>query len=544
MVAGDPTKLNRAERARRMLEGVVGDFSADYDEEVVVAGFRLLGKLGSGGMGSVYHAYQESLDREVAIKVFKPQAEESTILLERLKNEGRLLAQIGHKNVLGIYDAGVCDDGSPYLVLEYAAGGDIGAKLKREGRLSENDAVAVAIDVAKALEAVHKQGIIHRDIKPANVLLATDWTVKLADFGVSKTSVDLTEALTMTGTTYGTLDYMSPEQLDGQGLDERADIYSVGVLIYELLTGVTPRGAYESLGNQSVSKKLARIVTRCMQRNKAQRFSSATELIEALDKCVTSRNFIKPLVITGVCGAIILAIAGISRFLKDKDTTVADARTVEQTQDEQPNNGANRELTGDEKKKQHDLPAATQPTIDSDGFHKLMSVVNTQRDVVSGDWTLSDVDVRSSGQENNERLMIPFEPGESYEILLECTRLSGNGQIAILLPTAAGPIALELDHPEGNLGGVLNLNGQNYREHGRDFTKNLQSGKTFKLRVLVTPQHVSLWIDYHKIQYWKLLDSEASLPERWALPKVKTLGLGTVSSEVSFSNLRYKAVSY
>jgi len=256
------------------------------DGTIDLPGYKILDTLGRGGMGTVYRAVHVDLGRTVALKIFTPQGKDYDLFVERLKREGQLMAQLEHPNVLGIYDAAVMEDGTPYLVLEYVKGEDLYKRLQREGKLSQRTAVRIAIKVCDALSAVHELGIVHRDIKPANVLLGQDGSVKVMDFGISKdvTSQQQYTSLTMTGTTVGTADYMSPEQTRNEELSARSDLYSVGVLLYEMLMGVTPRGKFDSLSKAGVPKKLEQLIMRCLQRDRSKRPASAATLAHSLRK--------------------------------------------------------------------------------------------------------------------------------------------------------------------------------------------------------------------------------------------------------------------
>ncbi len=262
------------------------------DGTLDLPGYKIIDTLGNGGMGTVYRAQHTDLGRTVALKIFTPQGKNHDLFVERLKREGKLMAELKHPNVLSIYDAAVLKDGTPYLVLEYIKGEDLQKKLMREEKLSQRTAVRIAIEVCEALSAVHKIGIIHRDIKPANVLLGQNGSVKVTDFGISKDtrSDDSHTSLTMTGTTVGTADYMSPEQTKNEELTPRSDLYSVGVLLYEMLMGVTPRGNFESLKKSGVPKKLDYIIMRCLQRDRQKRPGSADNLARSLKRILHQLN--------------------------------------------------------------------------------------------------------------------------------------------------------------------------------------------------------------------------------------------------------------
>lgn len=262
------------------------------DGTLDLPGYKIIDTLGTGGMGTVYRAKHMKLGRTVALKIFTPQGQNHDLFVERLKREGKLMAELKHPNVLSIHDAAVMEDGTPYLVLEYVKGEDLQKKLAREGKLSQRTAINIAINICKALSAVHKIGIIHRDIKPANVLLGQNGSVKVTDFGISKDtrSDESHTSLTMTGTTVGTADYMSPEQTKNQELSPRSDLYSIGVLLYEMLMGVTPRGNFEALSKHGVPKNLEYIIMRCLQRDRQKRPASADTLAHSLKKIYNRVN--------------------------------------------------------------------------------------------------------------------------------------------------------------------------------------------------------------------------------------------------------------
>ena len=200
-----------------------------------IPGYSGLRLLGVGGMARVYLATQESLGRQVALKVLTGRDDGSRY--QRFLNESRIIASLNHRNVVTIYDVGTVE-GRPYISMEYLEGGDLERRL-HNGALTADDAVALAEAIADCLTFVHAHGVIHRDIKPANILFHTDGTPILTDFGLAKQqSAD--SRLTIDGTTVGTPYYLSPEQADCQPVDGRTDIYGLGVILYEMLTGAKP----------------------------------------------------------------------------------------------------------------------------------------------------------------------------------------------------------------------------------------------------------------------------------------------------------------
>src|SRR2546425_11906406 len=205
----------------------------------IVSHYRILAHLGRGGMGVVYSAEDIRLKRRVALKFLPPdlaRADEHEAR-QRFVQEAQSASALDHPNICTIYEIGEADDGQFFIAMAYYDGETLKKRLQR-GPLPVADALDVAVQMARGLDKAHHAGIVHRDIKPANLMVTEDGLVKILDFGVAKL-VDRT-GLTRTGITPGTLAYMSPEQVNGAGVDQRSDIWSVGVVFYEMVTGRTP----------------------------------------------------------------------------------------------------------------------------------------------------------------------------------------------------------------------------------------------------------------------------------------------------------------
>ena len=193
--------------------------------------YRILSPLGSGGFGTVYLARDTWLDKQVAIKVPHRQGLDFSELLR----EPRLLASVNHPNIVAVFDSG-SDDGTHFIVTELVEGETLADRLRRDGPMPPVDAVAVAVDIARALASAHARGLIHRDIKPGNVMLLPDGRVKVVDFGIA----GLLGQGSAGGKVMGTPEYMAPERAQGLGYDHRSDVYSLGVMAYEVLVGEVP----------------------------------------------------------------------------------------------------------------------------------------------------------------------------------------------------------------------------------------------------------------------------------------------------------------
>ncbi len=239
----DGTPLASEDQVQEDLTRLAASPVADHLVGEVLGGRYLVEeRLGEGGMGVVYRARHVELGRQFAVKVLRQDFGSDSESVERFAQEARAASGIGHPHIVNVVDFGSAEDGSPYLVMEFLQGEPLSHRLAREGALPQEEALAIAEQIADALQAAHALGVVHRDLKPDNVFLVPTTegvTVKLLDFGVAKV-LGAARKLTRTGVIFGTPQYMSPEQAAGQAVDHRADLYALGLLLYEMLTGRVP----------------------------------------------------------------------------------------------------------------------------------------------------------------------------------------------------------------------------------------------------------------------------------------------------------------
>jgi eukaryotic-like serine/threonine-protein kinase len=296
------TELGGADKSPRELaiDGLIGQY-------------RIVAKIGAGGMGEVYRARDSRLGRDVAIKVLPSLFSADSDRLRRFEQEARAAAALNHPNILAVFQMGT-HEGAPYLVSELLAGETLREVIKR-GRLSVRDAVNYGAQMAHGLAEAHEKGIVHRDLKPENLFMTKDGRVKILDFGLAKLTQPQSDSeqsssklgeQTETGAVMGTAGYMSPEQVRGQNADHRADIFAMGSVLYEMLTGrrafqkPTAPETMTSILNEdpprisqitpSIPPALQRVVHRCLEKNPEQRFQSASDLAFALDALSESRG--------------------------------------------------------------------------------------------------------------------------------------------------------------------------------------------------------------------------------------------------------------
>jgi len=261
-----------------------------------LSNYKIIGKLGKGGMATVYKAHELSLTRVVALKVLSPRLSEDTEFIKRFQREARAAAQLNHPNIVQIYAIGE-EKGVHYFAMEYIKGKSLAQIKKEEGMLAPGKAAAIIKQVAEALGEAHKTGLVHRDIKPSNIMIDGMGRAKVADFGIAYVSQAQTK-LTREGSIIGTPEYISPEQCEGKTVDQRSDIYSLGVTLYEVLTGKTPYEADTPVSmlmkivkgdfppvhevNPNVPVPLREIVEKMMQTDPGKRYANTDELLEAL----------------------------------------------------------------------------------------------------------------------------------------------------------------------------------------------------------------------------------------------------------------------
>ncbi|NNE91875.1 MAG: serine/threonine protein kinase [Verrucomicrobiales bacterium] len=250
--------------------------------DAVLTHYEFIDMIGQGGMGAVYKARQPGLDRLVAIKILPTTLDEPEMhFSERFKREAKAMARLSHSNIVSVYDFGVTADAQFYIVMEFTEGTEL-HKLIRSRQVTQEKVLQWAPQICSALAYAHSKGLIHRDIKPANILIDEEEQVKVVDFGLAKFTGDANQTqLTKTNVTMGSPDYFAPECLqDDVELDGRADLYAVGVLIYEMLTGTVPRGAWQapSAINPDIDERFDDLVVEAMDPNRDTRIQTAEEI--------------------------------------------------------------------------------------------------------------------------------------------------------------------------------------------------------------------------------------------------------------------------
>ena len=475
-----------------MAQGLTGE-----GRSIEVAGIEIETPIGRGGMGAVYLGRQVSLDREVAVKVLASELAEDPQFLERLEREARVMARLRHPNIVAVHDFQRTDDGAA-IVMEFVDGGSLREKLRQHPNgLPVAEALRILREIAAGLEAAHASGVIHRDMKPENVLLDAAGTARVTDFGLALPLHEASTRLTLSGTLVGTVDYMAPEQFRGAEADARLDVFALGVMAYELLTGRTPRGSFDAPHRvrKEIPEPLGAAVMRALRPEPAERFATVAEFMRALEAPRPRRKW------PWLMGALVLLGSGVALW---------------------PESPAPTEVPGEWR----DAAAGTR----------------IWEDVLSGDWR-SENGVLTSGP-NICVVKLEDELPESYDVRLRLTRLTGQYSMALFFRSGGRMASVELDAWKEGLAGVQLINGQDLRS-GYGFRFPLVNGEPHELFVEVRPDEVRVSVDGALKKTFVTRDLPMSITPVWELgpnPRPMALGLGSYLSPTRFEQVEWRPV--
>ncbi|MGB2907174.1 MAG: serine/threonine-protein kinase, partial [Candidatus Aminicenantaceae bacterium] len=257
--------------------------------------YEIIEELGKGGMGKVYRVFDKKIESEVALKLVRSDIAADKNTVERFRNELKLARDITHKSVCRMYDLNE-EQGTHYITMEYVSGGDLKRFIRRSGQLSIGTALKIAIQLCEGLSEAHKLGVIHRDLKPNNIMIDAQGNARIMDFGIARSLS--TKGITARGVMIGTPEYMSPEQVEGKDVDQRSDIYSLGIILYEMVTGrvpfegdtpftigvkhksETPKDPREF--NTQISDELSDVILKCLEKEKENRYQNTGEVLSVL----------------------------------------------------------------------------------------------------------------------------------------------------------------------------------------------------------------------------------------------------------------------
>lgn len=460
---------------------------------IEVAGIEIDTPLGRGGMGAVYLGRQLSLDREVAVKVLASELADDPQFLERLEREARVMARLRHPNIVAVHDFQRTEDGAA-IVMEFVEGGSLREKLQQHPNgLPVAEALRILRQIAAGLEAAHATGVIHRDMKPENVLIDADGTARVTDFGLALPLHESSTRLTLSGTAVGTVDYMAPEQFRGPEADARLDVFALGVMAYELLTGTTPRGSFDAPHRlrADIPAQVSAAVMKALRPEPAERFASIAEFMKALHE---RPRRVWPWLV----GALMLV--GVLAMMNWKAGPA--------------------EVTGEWR----DAAAGTR----------------IWEDVLRGEWR-NENGVLTSGTDICI-VKLEEELPEAYDVRLRVTRLSGRYSTALFFRSGGRMASVELDAWKEGLAGVQMINGQDLTA-GYGFRFPLVNGEPHDLLVEVRPDEVRVSVDGHFKKAFVTKDLPLAITPAWEMgpnPRPMALGLGSYQSPTRFEKVEWR----
>jgi serine/threonine protein kinase len=463
---------------------------------IEVAGIEIETPLGRGGMGAVYLGRQLSLDREVAVKVLAGELADDPQFLERLEREARVMARLRHPNIVAVHDFQRTEDGAA-IVMEFVEGGSLREKLQQHPNgLPVAEALRILRQIAAGLEAAHASGVIHRDMKPENVLLDAAGTARVTDFGLALPLHEGSTRLTLSGTAVGTVDYMAPEQFRGAEADARLDVFALGVMAYELLTGRTPRGSFDPPHRvrKEISAQLGAAVMRALRPEPTERFASIADFMNALHE--PARRRVWPWLLT-----LVSVLAGVPALMSWTAST---------------------EVAGEWR----DAAAGTR----------------IWEDVLRGDWR-NENGVLTSGADICV-VKLEDELPESYDVRMRLTRLEGEYSTALFFRSGGRMATAELDAWDEGLAGVQMINGQDLTS-GYGFRFPLVNGEPHELLVEVRPDEVRVSVDGEFKKTFVTKGLPLGITPAWELgptPRPMALALGSYQSPTRFESVEWRPV--
>ena len=477
-------------------------------------GLELGTVIGRGGMGTVYLARQLDLDREVVVKLVSPGLSSDPEFIERLTREARLMAGLRHPNIVVVHRLASTGDGEIAIVMEHVAGGNLRDLLRKNpDGLPVDQACRLFGESASALGAAHALGVIHRDVKPENILLDGRGSVSVADFGLALRQDDPAPRLTVTGSTVGTTDYMAPERFYSNEADVRSDIYGLGVVMYEMLTGRVPRGSFPPPQRlrKGIPTALGDAVMKALRPDPADRFSSMEEFAAA----------------TGPTGGMMRR-----SWLAGAAATLAVA-----TGGWLANRPRHQQTAGNPSK-----PAEIPPAQPDGTWQDLLATADPAAHTISGQWTRtegaweSDATVCILSQE----ISLP----SAYDVRLSFTRLSGVHSVAVFLTANGSTGTVDIDGWGEGLSGVQAIDGSDLR-HGGGFPFVLENGKNNLLEIQVRGGRIRVSLNGTLKSEHTIAEKSLSVvfPWRWNPPvTASVLGIGSYESPTRFHRFQWRAV--
>jgi predicted Ser/Thr protein kinase len=555
---------------------------------------EILELLGAGGMGVVYKARQPQLDRLVALKILPADAGRDPAFAERFTREARALAKLSHPNIVAVYEFGQagCAGVSPaavevegqtggtpaplyYFLMEYVDGANL-RQLERSGNLTPEQALTIVPKICDALQFAHEEGIVHRDIKPENILVDKKGRVKIADFGIAKilaadaagragcpqpaesperTAGTAVPTLTGAGQSVGTPHYMAPEQVEKPAnVDHRADIYSLGVVFYEMLTGELPLGRFAPPSEKvQIDERLDEVVLRALEKEPDRRYQTAAQVKTKVEEIVTtqpSQTMQAPAVLASaqpigttegifrwLKGPAVGILTGIALAVVVGFLAIQISNAVKATaQAPKPNPASPVQLTSQAALVAGDSIPGTRVN--------LLPLIDPSRDKVEGKWQMQDgALVCEKG--GKARIAIPFTVPEEYDFRIKFTIVDGDQKVRQILTKSGHQFFWGISHVGwGSIFGFGIIDGKDFDRNPTTVKKNqyLKNGVTYESIVQVRNRGVTAFLNGERMREWKP-DYRNVDNQGWKLKDDSLLGVGAANSAVRFQTVDLLVVS-
>ena len=473
------------------------------DASFALPGYEILESLGRGGMGEVFRARQESLGREVAVKVLRSDLHADGWLPERFEREARTMAALRHPNLVTVHDCVRLDDGRVAIVMELVDGGALRRRIA-PGGLPLAQALAWARDIAEGLRAAHEAGIVHRDVKPENVLIDAQGRARVSDFGLAFSALPEAARFTQTGAALGTLGYMAPEQLRGEAADARTDVFSFGTVLYEMLTGRLPQGSFSPARElrPEVPEALDAFILAALRPEPARRpadMAAALRALNARAPVFTRRRML-------AAGAA-ASVAGIGWWFSKKKPRIENKSA----------------------------PAAEAP------WRRIEWPSDPAAAAIKGGWKMNAGWLVSD--DTICILPVARELPPACDLRLRFRRIGGMSSVGVFFGTPRGMGVCTLDGRGLNLGGVQSVNGRTL-EDGGGFEMMVVNGRTYDWTIELRPARVRMWVDGDLKNERDIAGATLSVPDTWAWkPDANTpaLLLGSWNSPTRFEWIEWRA---
>lgn len=520
-----------------MAEGLGLSPDQSGDDAPTVPGYEILRLLGAGGMGRVWLARQTSLDRLVAVKVLAMRGAAASQWLDRLEREARSMARLSHPHIVAVYDFVRLDDGGAAIVMEWVGSGSLREKWLETGKPVRDlrTVLSIARQIASALAAAHGAGIVHRDLKPENILVAIDGTAKVTDFGLALPLGPESQRLTLSGTSVGTLGYMAPEQVEGREVDAQADVYSLGVIVYELLTGVRPQGHFDAPGRirRDLPTGLEKLVLDSLRTRPEKRLASASEFLLRLDRCGRSR---RPLVIASCVALLALGLGGLALSRMGDSSGSGEVPAL---------------VSGGETPPAPVPPQTTPalPNLDpvkpNPALPPGLSVPSDWESRVAvkplrGRWEIGNDGFRSSKEIGILQVLTSLPP-EGARIRATFTRIGGIHSIAIFFRTRRGVATAEVSAWQTNLAGFQCLDGTDLRALPDTPVMPIVNGRRYEMELVLLGDRARLSLDGRLVQEISFGNRDLSVTYPWGWETLETpstwLAIGSYESPVHFHSI-------